>query len=361
MTFMRKLDKALGAAAFLLVVGMVSPAAAQTQVWGVWHCSTDYCSWASAPDMTTGGSFDTQNHWLLNRNPNGQPPVPSVNLVTLSFVNPLKLLDQTTDSGDTNGVPNGMTSAVVNYFESQGIRVSLAIGGITYTADWDTALSTNPTQLGLNAAALATNLNVGIEIDYENSTAPNTAGLEAFVTAFRSVHPYDATGSNMAARLTIDLGAGAQYLSALAQYATANWLQDSAPVLDYANAMVVRSKTSVSAYEKQWLEHIDGYPTLQVGPLAPARLTGSFFLSGPDCVGPYASSDQAAAKSFVTTVAPGGQGTTSGMLGLMWWAAGCSAAHGACTFPPNNTCQAGIGGGAAAYQIPIPMPALRQQ
>jgi hypothetical protein len=135
-------------------------------------------------------------------------------------------------------------------------------------------------------------------------------------------------------------------------------------VLDYANAMVLKTKTSVSAYEKQWLEHIDGYPTLKVGPLSPARLTGSFFLvsSGPtpDCVGPYASSDQAAAKSFVTTVAPGGQGTTSGMLGLMWWAAGCQGTHTACTVPP-NTCQAGIGGGATDYSIPVPMPALRQQ
>jgi hypothetical protein len=287
-----------------------------------------------------------------------------VNLVNLSFVNPLKLMNLTTDSGDTNGVPNGMTSSVVNYFESKGIRVILSIGGITYTADWDTALSTNPTQLGINAANLAKSLNVGIEIDYENSGSPNTAGLQQFVSAYRSQIPYDASGANMAARLTIDLGAGDQYLSALASYATANWLQDANPVLDYANAMVVRAKTSVSAYEKQWLEHINGYPTLNVGPLAPARLTGSFYLvsSGPvpDCVGPYSSSDQSAAKSFVTTVAPGGQGTTSGMLGLMWWAAGCQGTHTACTFPP-NTCQAGIGGGATDYGIPVPMPALRQQ
>ena len=42
--------------------------------------------------------------------PNPRP----VNLVVLAFVNPLKLLDQTTDSGDVNGVPAGMTSTVVD-------------------------------------------------------------------------------------------------------------------------------------------------------------------------------------------------------------------------------------------------------
>ena len=31
-----------------------------------------------------------------------------------------------------------------------------------------------------------------------------------------------------------------------------------------------------------------------------------------------------------------------------------------CTFPP-NTCQGGVGGGASALNITIPMPALRQQ
>jgi hypothetical protein len=341
----------------LLAFALAPSAHAQTQVWGVWHCTSDYCTWATAPNMTT---FDTQNHWILDRG-NGAP---SVNLVNLSFVHPLKLMNLTTDSGDTNGVPNGMTSAVVSYFTSKGIRVILSIGGQTYTTAWDQALSTNPTQLGINAANLATSLGVGIEIDYENGSSPNLSGLQAFVSAYRSVVPYDATGANPAARLTIDLGAGDQYLSALASYATANWLQDANPVLDYANAMVVHAKTNVSAYEKDWSEHINGYPTLNVGPLAPARLTGSFFLvsSQPaaNCVGPYSSTDQSAAKSYVKTVAPGGQGTTAGMLGLMWWAAGCQGTTTACTFPP-NTCQAGIGGGATDYAIPVPMPALRQQ
>ena len=77
------------------------------------------------------------------------------NLVVLSFVNPQKLMNLTTDSTDTNGIPNGMNAAVVNYFESKGVRVMMSIGGISYTKDWDKALGSNPTQLGINAANAA--------------------------------------------------------------------------------------------------------------------------------------------------------------------------------------------------------------
>src|SRR6185436_18615259 len=149
---------------------------------------------------------------------------PSVNLVILSFVNPLKLLNKTNDAGTLNGVPIGMTQDVVNYFKSHNIRVMLSIGGITYTDFWNQALASNPTQLGLNAAAIAQQFGVGIEIDYEENTAPNLVGLQAFVNAYRSVHPYDPTGSSPAARLTIDLAAGGRYLQDLNRYATINWL-----------------------------------------------------------------------------------------------------------------------------------------
>jgi hypothetical protein len=88
--------------------------------------------------------------------------------------------------------------------------------------------------LGLNAAALAKSLGVGIEIDYENSSSPNITGLQAFINAYRSQLPYDAAGSNPAARLTIDLAAGDRYLIGLCQTATANLLTTSSPVLDYA-------------------------------------------------------------------------------------------------------------------------------
>ena len=115
-------------------------------VYGAWHCGSEFCSWASVRNMT---DFDNRNRWLINRGDG----TPSVNLVVLSFVQPLKLLNKTTDAGNTLGVPTGMTQAVVDYFKSRGIRVMLSIGGITYTDDWNSALAQNPTQFGLNAAA----------------------------------------------------------------------------------------------------------------------------------------------------------------------------------------------------------------
>jgi hypothetical protein len=327
------------------------------QVYGAWLCGTDECGWASAPDMTT---FDTDNHWLIDRG-GGQP---SVNLVSLAFVDPLKLLDQTTDAGDANGVPNGMTSAVVNYFTSHGVRVMLSIGGQTYTSDWDTALTQNPAQLGLDAAALAKQLGVGIEIDYENSSSPNLTALQSFITAYRSQEPYDATGANPAARLTIDLAAGDQYLTGLARYATTNWLDPSNPVLDYANAMVSNKQLSASAQESQWDEHIVGKSNYAppVPPLAPAKMTGSVYLTGtqvqPEC-DDFANSLEDSTGSWLQTIAPAGAGTTPGMLGYMFWAAGQPGTHTTNTFPP-DTCEAGVGAGATAYDIPVPMPALRQ-
>ena len=332
-------------------------AATQVQVYGAWLCGTDECTWATAPNMTT---FDTDNHWLIDRG-NGTP---SVNLVVLAFVDPLKLLNQTTDSGDVNGVPAGMTSSVVNYFTSHGVRVMLSIGGVTYTSDWDTALTQNPAQLGVNAAAVAKQLGVGIEIDYENGTNPNLTGLQSFISAYRSQEAYDATGANPSARLTIDLAAGDQYLTALALYATQNWLTTSNPVLDYANAMVSNKQLSTSAQEAQWQEHVSGEPRYspQVPPLAPAKLTGSVYITGskvpPECNN-FSASLESSTGSYVQTVAPSGAGTTSGMLGYMFWAAGQPSAHGTNTFPP-STCLAGVGTGSSTYSVPVPMPALRQ-
>lgn len=99
---------------------------------------------------------------------------PSVNPVILGFVNPLKLLNQTNDSQTANGVPIGMNSAIVSYFTSHNIRVMRSIGGVTYTSDWDTALSTNPTQLGTYAAQVAERL--GEKIRRRNAQPLQLAG-----------------------------------------------------------------------------------------------------------------------------------------------------------------------------------------
>src|SRR5437660_12084168 len=170
--------------AILAVTAMlvhVDASATQIQIYGAWHCGNDGCSWSTVRNLT---DFDSKNHWLIDRGDG----VPSVNLVILSFVNPLKLLNKTTDAQTAQGVPIGMTADIVNYFKSHQVRVMLSIGGITFVSDWNQALSTTTgaTQLGLNAAAVAQQLGVGIEIDYEESNSPNLTGLQAFISAYLS-------------------------------------------------------------------------------------------------------------------------------------------------------------------------------
>ena len=138
----------------------IDPIGTPIQVYGSWHCGSDFCTWGTVRDPI---EFDTMNHWLMDRG-DGRP---SVNLVVLSFVHPYRLLKKTTDAQTLNGIPRGMTPAIVNYFKSRGIRVMLSIGGITYVSAWNQALAENATQLGLNAAEVARSLGVGIEIDYE--------------------------------------------------------------------------------------------------------------------------------------------------------------------------------------------------
>jgi hypothetical protein len=347
------------AAVLCLLFTSGSARATQIEIYGAWHCSNDFCTWSTVRDMT---DFDKANHWMIDRGDG----TPSVNLVVLSFVNPLKLLNKTNDSQTVNGVPVGMTPAIVSYFTSHNIRVVLSIGGITYTSYWDTALSTNGTQLGLNAAAVAQQLGVGIEIDYENNTNPNLAGLQNFITAYRSKLPYDASGANPSARVTIDLAAGDQYLVALAAKATTDWLNTSSPVLDYANAMVPNKQpNSASAAESNWQQHISGYPriTPPVPPLAPAKMAASLYVvtgknPAPECT-TFSNSLEKSTGTYVQTVAPAGAGTSPGLLGYMFWAAECQGAHSVCTTPPNS-CQGGVGVGSSTYNIPFPMPALRQ-
>jgi len=249
------------------------------QVYGVWHAGNDYCIWGTARTET---EFDSKNHWLIDRG-DGRP---SVNIVILSFVHPLKLLNKTNDATTVNGVPKGMTSTIINYFKSRGIRVMLSIGGITYVDAWDQALASNATQLGLNAAAVANSLGVGMEIDYEQNRNPKLDKLQEFITAYRSVLPYDATGNNHAARLTIDLAAGDRWLIDICRKATADWLTVSNPVLDYANAMVPARQPSASSAIASWQEHVDGKPQYgpPIPPLAPAKFTGGLWLVGSKAI-----------------------------------------------------------------------------
>jgi len=229
------------------------------------------------------------------------------------------------------------------------------------------ALSTNATQLGLNAAQVAQQMGVGIEIDYEQSSSPNLTGLQTFINAYRSVLPYDATGNNHAARLTIDLAAGDRWLIDICRKATADWLRTDNPILDYANAMVAsRQANSAASAQADWQEHVDGKSNFSpvILPLAPCKFTGAMYIvtgnsPAPECIN-FANSLINSTGTYVQTVAPNGAGVTSGMLGQMFWAAECPSSRRICTTPP-NTCENGVGVGATTYNIPIPMPALRQQ
>ncbi len=329
------------------------PEATPIQIFGVWHAGNHYADWSLPRDM---GEFDLANRWLIDRGDGN----PSVNLVVLSFLQPMDVLNLTPDKPPADGVPIGMTQDIVDYFKNAGIRVMMSIGGITYTDFWDEALETNPTQLGINAAAIASEFGVGIEIDYEQNTNPNLDGLQAFIEAYRSVHPYDASGAYPERRLTIDLAAGGRYLQDLNRHATIHWLDNDTPVLDYANAMVHRS----SGTPVNWQEHVDGKPTYDpaIPPKAPNKFTGGLFLKGnmANCTDFY-SSEQLEHADYVQTVAPNGEGVTSGMLGYMFWAAEYPSARKnyTATVPP-NTCEDGMGVAATVFEIPIPMGALRQ-
>ena len=324
------------------------------QIFGVWHAGNHYADWALLREFP---EFDEANGWIIDRG-NGTP---SVNLVVLSFLQPMKVLNRITDSVTFEGVPIGMEQWVVEYFKNAGIRVMMSIGGVTYTDYWDEALATDPTRLGLDAAAIAAEYGVGIEIDYERNVGANLVGLQAFVDAYRSVHPYDATGANHAARLTIDLAAGGRYLQELNLYATEHWLDNGNPVLDYANAMVARS----SGTPDNWQEHIDGKSQYDppIPPKAPKRFTGGLYLKGnmANCLDFY-SSEQWRHADYVQTVAPNGAGTTSGMLGYMFWAAEYPSARKNYkgTVPPDNTCEDGMGIAMDVFEVEVPMPALRQ-
>jgi hypothetical protein len=302
--------------------------------------------------------FDRKNQWLIDRGDGS----PSVNLVVLSFVNPYKLLNLSNDAQTANGVPVGMNSEIVRYFTGRRIRVMLSLGGLSYIRDWDKTLAANPQQLAINCARLAQRLGVGIEIDYENDRSPNLSGLQKFIDAYRSILPYDAAGVNPAARLTIDLAPGDDYLGPLTQYATSHWLTTVHPVLDYANAMVPLRQMAAAGFVENWEEHVRGKPPIAA--LAPAKLAVSLFTADrrgvlSEC-NDFSHSLQNATGTFVQTVKPRGAGKTAGMLGYMFWAAECFAWKWPCTTPP-KTCEAGIGAGAKAYHIPVPMPQLGQE
>lgn len=319
------------------------------QIFGVWHAGDHYADWSQKIDMV---QFDIDNNWLIS----GADDYPSVNVVVLSFLQPMDVLNLTTDINPEYGVPVGMTQEIVDYFKNAGVRVMMSIGGQTYVDFWDESLAVGAYQLGLNAAKIASEFGVGIEIDYEQNSNPDLEGLDLFIKAYRSVHPYNSTNPIPESILTVDLAAGGRYLQDLNRHATENWLHGTEPLLklDYANAMVHRA----SGTPAHWQEHIDGMLTYDppIPPKSPGKFTGGLYLKGNiDNCNDFYESEQFEHADYVQTVVPNGAGETAGMLGYMFWAAGIPSARKNYTstgFP--NTCEDGMGGAATYFGIETP-------
>ena len=146
-----------------------------------------------------------------------------INVVSLTFLKPTEILNPSTCATGTctdKGVRVGMPDAV-QYFKDGGMDlVFLSIGGATYTSFWEQVLVNNATagDFAAKVAAIANELGVGIEIDYEESASPNLAGLEHFVKTYRSIIPYDDMNWAPQSFLTIDFGQGAQFMGPVANW-----------------------------------------------------------------------------------------------------------------------------------------------
>ena len=320
-------------------------------VYGVWHCGNSFCDWSQERPM---GEFDVANRWIIDADGDGSFR-PAVNLVVLSFLKPMELLDLATNNAFLNGSPRGMTTDIVSYFTGRDIRVLLSMGGVTYTDSWNEALTTAPATLALNAAEAVAALGAdGLEIDWENGR-PSDAELEGIEIFIDTYNAYtDAV-------LTLDLAVGSRYLQELSRRAAAYWLPQGK--IDYINAMVPRGEPSTD----QWQEHVDGKLNYAppILPKAPAKIAVSLWLTdgrkpNPNCVR-FSDSSQLAKASYVQTVQPNGAGVTPGFLGYMFWAAECPSSRNVCTTPPRG-CEDGMGAGAAHFQIqPLDFNALRSQ
>ena len=332
-------------------------------IYGVWHCGNSFCDWSQERSKA---EFDAANHWIIDADGDGSNR-PAVNLVVLSFLKPMELLESVTNSSFVDGVPRGMTPDIVSYFTGHDIRVLLSMGGVTYTDSWNEALVTKPTELAWRAAETVITLGAdGLEIDWENGS-PNDAelaGIETFIEAYNTAYVdlyFAAFEETTEPVLTMDLAVGTRYLQELSRRAAADWLPNEK--IDYVNAMVARGEPSTD----QWQEHVDGKSNYDppILPKAPAKVAVSLWLTdgrkpNPNCDS-FPDSSQLAKAEYVQTVQPNGAGVTPGLLGYMFWAAECPSTRNVCTAPPNG-CEGGMGAGAAHFNIqPLDFDALRKQ
>jgi len=272
---------------------------------GVWYCGDDQCAWAITPNLDSA-------RWIIDRG-DGKP---TASIVILSFLDPLAIVSQITDERTLEGIPKGITSDVVNFFQSRGVNVMFSVGGEAYTDDgrWDQALL-QPQILAQNLANIALKFGVGIEIDYESENTQSLSALDTLITTYRRLIP---VSNQPHALLSADLGAGTGYLTKVSKWAS-NWLNSSS--LNWVNAMVTGSPYSSAAdAEQYWQQHLDGVNWASIPPVDPKQLVVSL----------YASSQSKNCKSFEGTVLQAVLPwiKTKGTKGIFFWAAGC----------PSTTC-----------------------
>jgi len=205
-----------------------------------------------------------ESQWIVDRG-DGKP---TANLVILSFLDPLALVN--------NRDPAGITARVVEFFTSKGITVMASIGGASWTSRWDQAIARDPVALAKNTAALAQRLHIGIEIDYEGDAAATITGIDQFVKAYRAIIPLDnSTSAKPESLLTVDMGDGLEYLAAVAK-AASGWF--SSGLINWATAMVNDSPwKSITEASSYWQQHLDGSRSAGIAPVAPHQLGVSLY------------------------------------------------------------------------------------
>jgi len=234
------------------------------KLFGLWYCGDDACDWAKEPDLNKAA-------WIVNRG-DGKP---TVNVIIFSFLDPLALLQQTTNEQFQDGVPKGMTEKVVQFFQQKGISVMFSIGGEVFSSNgkWDNALH-DPVTLAKNAAQISKKFGVGMEIDYESDSGTVLPNLDKFVQTYRSIIPQSETPSSY---LTVDTGAGTGYLTGISKLSI-QWL--NASYVNWANAMVTGSPYgSLGDATQYWQQHLDGANWAGITPINPDNLIVSLYSS----------------------------------------------------------------------------------
>lgn len=197
-------------------------------ILGVWHCGNDECAWLSTPPLE-------DSDWILDRGDGN----PTVNLVTLTFVNP-QIMQVTV-----------AMSKFIRHFQYAGLDVMLSLGGPWINPGvWEFLLK-NPVAFADNVTKIALSFNVGMEIDYRGK---NVHAFAAFVREYRKKIPYNEDNAN---RLTMRIGNEALDLAnasiSWANEGLINWVSADAPPHPYP---------STDAAKNMWNDLLSGGPHL---------------------------------------------------------------------------------------------------